>query len=475
MSTASLSSTSALPITDLRNAVAGRVIGPGDAGYDDARTVFNGAIDRRPAAIVRVLDATDVARAVSLARESGLELAVRSGGHSGAGHGVTDGGIVIDLREMRDLSIDLEERTAWAETGLSAGEYTAAAATCGLATGFGDIGSVGIGGITLGGGVGYLVRKHGLTIDDLLAAEVVTADGEILRADAESHPDLFWAIRGGGGNYGVATRLQFRLHELQGVLGGMLFLPATPEVIAGFVAEAEAAPDELSTIANVMPAPPMPFLPEDQHGRLVVMATLAYAGPAAAGERAVAPFRGLAQPIADTLRPMPYPELFPPEQQDYRPVSAARTMFVDGIDREAAETIVEHLRGATAPMAVAQLRALGGAAARVPADATAFAHRDRRVMLNVAAVYERPDEAAVHEAWVEGLAAALGGAGAGAYVNFLGDEGEHRVREAYPGPTWDRLAAIKARYDPTNLFRLNQNVPPAVGDEFGHGGRSTDR
>ena len=187
------------------------------------------------------------------------------------------------------------QRTAWAETGLTAREYTTAAAAHGLATGFGDTGSVGIGGLTLGGGVGYLVRKHGLTIDNLLAAEIVTADGQLLRADSENHPDLFWAIRGGGGNFGVATRFQFRLHEVSSVVGGLLILPATPEVIASFIAEAEAAPEELSTIANVMPAPPMPFLPEEQHGKLVVFALLAYTGAVEAGEHALRPFRSARQ------------------------------------------------------------------------------------------------------------------------------------------------------------------------------------
>jgi len=445
----------------LRAALNGRVITPDDAGYDEARTVFPGGIDRRPALIVRVAEATDVSRVVGLARDGGLELAIRSGGHSGAGHSTTAGGIVLDLRGMKGLEIDVEGRTAWAETGLTASEYTAAVGAHGLATGFGDTGSVGIGGITLGGGVGYLVRKYGLTIDDLLAAEVVTADGELLRADAETHPDLFWAIRGGGGNFGVATRFQYRLHEVEEIVGGMLVLPATPEVISSFVEEAEAAPEELSTIANVMPAPPMPFLPAEHHGQLI-MAMLCYAGPIDAGERAIAPFRALAEPIADMVKPMRYPEIYPPEQGDYHPVASGRTMFVDTIDRSVAQTIVEYLKASNAQMAVAQIRVLGGAMARVPADATAFAHRSSRIMVNVAAVYERPDEAAVHEPWVRAFAAALRQGEGGAYVNFLGDEGEARIRDAYPGSTFERLAAIKGRYAPTNLFRLNQNIPPAT-------------
>ena len=451
-----------LSIPQLRAALNGRVIAPDDAGYDKARTVFYGGFDCRPAVIVRAADATDVSHVVSLARETGLELAVRSGGHSAAGHSVSDGGIVLDLSAMRALDIDAEQRTAWAETGLTAGEYTAAAGAHGLATGFGDTGSVGIGGITLGGVVGFLVRKHGLTIDSLLAAEVVTADGRLLRVDAETHPDLFWAIRGGGGNFGVATRFKFRLHKVDTIVGGMLLLPATSDVIHSFVTEAEAAPEELSTIANIMPAPPMPFVPAEHHGRLIIMALLVYAGATEAGERAVAPFRALATPIVDMLRPMPYPEIYPAEDDSYHPTAVARTMFVDAIDRSVAETIVDRLEASDASMRVAQLRVLGGAMARVPADATAFAHRASRIIVNVAAFYEGPEDRTVREAWVSDFAAALRQGDGGAYVNFLGDEGEARVRDAYPGGTWDRLAAIKRRYDPNNLFRLNQNIPPAI-------------
>ena len=244
-------------------------------------------------------------------------------------------------------------------------------------------------------------------------------------------------------------------------------LPATPEVIAAFVAEAQAAPEELSTIANIMPAPPLPFVPADHHGRLVIMATLAYAGDVEDGQRAVAPFRALATPIADLVRPMPYPDIYPPEQDGYHPTAVSHTMFVDAIDRDGSEAIVEHLQASTAPLRVAQLRVLGGAMARVPAQATAFAHRASRLMVNVAAVYERPEDAEDHQAWVDRFAAALRDSDARAYVNFLGDEGQARIRQAYPGSTWERLAAIKARYDPTNLFHRNQNIPPTTGHSNG--------
>jgi hypothetical protein len=243
----------------------------------------------------------------------------------------------------------------------------------------------------------------------------------------------------------------------------MLVLPATAEVVAGFVAAAGAAPDELSTIANVMPAPPMPFLPESVHGQMVVLGLLAYAGDAEAGARALEPFRSLAEPLADMLKPIPYPEMFPPDDESYHPLAVARTMFIDAVDRQVAETIMKFLNASDASMRVAQLRVLGGAMARVPADATAYAHRTNRIMVNIASFYEGPQDRPRREAWVADFAAALDQGDPSAYVNFLADEGEARVRAAYPGATWDRLAAIKARYDPDNLFRLNQNIPP-MGD-----------
>jgi FAD/FMN-containing dehydrogenase len=448
----------------LRAAVDDRVITPDDPGYDQARTIFYGGFERRPAAIVRPADAAQVAQVVNLARDGGYELAVRAGGHSTVGHGLTEGGIVLDLSELSAIEVDPEARTARAQAGLTTGAYTAAVQAHGLVTGFGDTASVGVSGLTLGGGVGYLVRKHGLAIDSLLAAELVTADGQILEIDDERHPDLFWAIRGGGGNFGVATRLTFRLHPLDGIVGGMLLLPATAQVIADFMAASETAPEELSGIANVMVAPPMPFLPPEAHGKLVVMAMLCYAGEAEAGQRALAPFRALAEPLADMLQPGPYAVMFPPEEgaaEEYHPTAVSHTMFMDTVDRQMADTIIEQLQASDALVRVVQLRALGGAMARVPVEATAFAHRHSRIMANVAAFYEGPADRDRRQAWVDDTAAALQQGDEGAYVNFLGDERPGRVRQAYPGSTWDRLVEVKRRYDPDNLFRRNHNIPPA--------------
>jgi FAD/FMN-containing dehydrogenase len=460
--TTSTTHATTVPIEQLRNAVRGRVIDPGEPDFDALAGVMYGGLGSQPAAIVRVLDASDVAATVGIARVAGIELAVRSGGHSAAGHSTSDGGIVIDVRELTGLDIDIAGRTAWAGSGLTAGGYTIAAAAHGLATGFGDTGSVGIGGITLGGGVGYLGRKHGLTIDSLIAAEIVTADGQIHLIDGEHEPDLFWAIRGGGGNFGVATRFRYRLHDVSSFVGGMLVLPATADTIAGFMAEAHAAPDELSTIANIMNCPPLPFVAEEHHGATVILAMMAYAGDVETGQSVLAPFRSLATPLADLTAPMAYPGMYPPDDPDYHPTAVSRNMLMDHVDRPVAETIVRFLGASDASVRVAQLRVLGGAIARVPPDATAYAHRASPIMVNVAAFYDGDADKPQRAAWVAEFAAALHQGDTGAYVNFVGDEGEARVRAAYPGATWDRLARVKATYDPDNIFHRNQNIPPAA-------------
>jgi FAD/FMN-containing dehydrogenase len=361
---------------------------------------------------------------------------------------------------MSKIEIDANDRTAWVETGATALQVTQALASHGLVIGFGDSGSVGVGGITLAGGIGFLVRKLGLTIDSLLAAEVVTADGRLLRVDGENHADLFWAIRGGGGNFGVVTRLRFRLHELTQFTGGILVLPATPETIAGFTAAAMAAPEKLSTIVNILPAPPLPFLPAEVHGRLVIFAMIAFAGDSASADRAIAPFRSLATPHADMVRAGPYLAMYQPEDPNHHPAVAGRTMFVDSIDAATAKVVFEHLSNSGAAMRAVQIRVLGGAAGRVPSDATAYAHRSKPILVNAAAFYGGDADREAARQWTTELWKTLQPNDDAAYVGFLGDDGPARMHAAYPGSTWDRLAAIKATYDPTNLFRLNHNVPP---------------
>ena len=388
-------------------AVRGTVIEPGDEAYEAARHVMSPLFDRRPAVIVKVADAADVATVVAVAHETGMDLAVRSGGHSAAGHGTTDGGIVLDLSPMKAIDIDVDGRTVWADAGLTAGELTIALGEHGLAVGFGDTGSVGIGGITLGGGIGYLVRKLGLTIDSLLAAEIVTADGQTLHVDADSHPDLYWAIRGGGGNFGVVTRFKYATHEVPTTVGGMLILPATAETVAGFMAAAAEAPEELSTIANVMPCPPMPFIPEAAHGQVIILALMCYAGDAEAGERALAPFRALATPLADMVQAQPYAAMYPPEDPDYHPLAVGRTIFMEHVGTEEAALILERLAASDASLRVAQLRVLGGAMARVPDSATAFAHRKSKIMATVAAFANDRDDIANRQTWVEDVIAEI--------------------------------------------------------------------
>jgi hypothetical protein len=450
-----------IQISRLRAALDGKVIGADDSGYDDLRRAVFTGFDRRPAAIVRAADPADVARVVNLARETGAELAVRSGGHSRAGHSTSEGGIILDLSAMNAVEIDADGRSAWAQTGVTAGAYTRATGERGRATGLGDTASVGLGGITLAGGIGFLLRRNGLAIDDLLAAEVVTADGELLEVDETTHADLFWALRGGGGNFGVATRLRLRLHEIGVVVGGMLMLPASADVINGLVAAADASPEELSVIANILKAPPLPFIPAEHHGKPVIIALMVYAGGAEAGEMAIAPIRSLTTPLADMVRPIRYPEMFAGPEAPPPALDAGTNLLVDELPARAGETILEHLETATAAIAAVQLRVLGGAMARVPDEATAFGHRSAKLMVNIAAMHERPEERPEHERWAAGLANELSaGAPAGAYVGFVGEEGDEGVRRAYPPATLARLAQVKRRYDPDNLFRRNLNVLP---------------
>jgi FAD/FMN-containing dehydrogenase len=449
-------------LDQLKTGVSGTITRPDDPDFDTAREVPMGGIDKRPAAIVRVKDAADVVRAIAFARDNNLELAVRNGGHSGAGHSSTEGGLVIDVRGLKSIDIDVPGKTVWAGAGLTALELATETLKHNLIVGFGDAGTVGIGGITLGGGVGYLSRKLGLTIDSLLAAEVVTPDGKLHTVDAKNEPDLFWAIRGGGGNFGVVTRFRFALNPLTEFTGGMLVLPATAEAVAGFVAAASAAPEELGTIANVMPAPPMPFLPPDAVGKPVILAFLAYAGDPQSAEKVLAPFRALGTPLADMVKPGSYLSMFPPEDPSYKPIAIGRTLFTDAISVEQAQKIIDGVTNSGAPFAAVQIRVLGGAISRVPADATAYGHRQEKIMAMVVAFSDGTAETAKKRAeWAGKLASELNPKWGAGYINFIFDEGPERVRAAYPGKIWDRLRDIKKRYDPANVFRLNQNIPPA--------------
>jgi hypothetical protein len=450
-------------ILDFEAHMLGELILPAHDDYDMARRVRNLSIDRHPALIARSVDAADVLRAVTFARDHQLPLAVRSGGHSLAGHGTVDGGLVIDLSRMRGISIDPKRRIAWAQPGVTSGAYAEAANAHGLATSAGDTASVGLGGLTLGGGIGWMVRKHGLTIDSLLSAEMVMADGRLLRVSADEYPDLFWAVRGGGGNFGIATAFQLRLQPAGNVLGGATVYPATVKVLRDWADFVVQAPEELTSIVFVMPAPPAPFIPDDQVGKLIALIGVVYVGDLATGQSAIAPLRRLggAAPIADITAPMPYPGIFQLTAEATHPVlESVRAGFANALSDGVLESIVEYGARMPVPTGLIQLRGLGGAMARVPGDATAFAHRDKAYMVTVVGGVGDPAEFERQRAWTHELWSVLYPHMSGAYMNALEDEGQMRIREAYAPATYERLAAIKRRYDPTNLFHLNQNIRP---------------
>ena len=414
---------------------------------------------RVPALVARPVDAREVAAVVTAAAETGVPFAVRGTGHSYARHSVVADGLVLDLQLLNEVRIDPERRVGTAGGGATAGAYTAAAHEHGLATGLGDTASVGVAGLTLGGGIGYLSRRDGLTIDNLLAAEVVLADGSIVRADAQEHPDLFWALRGGGGNVGVVTCLELRLHETGVVTGGLLAFEPHAATVTALLAAAREAPDEISTMINIMKAPPLPFLPSERHGTPIVVALLCHSGRPEVADAALAPFRAAGPLLADLVRPQPYPAMLNLAPSQAGMQAAIHTGF--GFDEVHAEAALDLIRTAPTAAALVNLRPMGGAIARVPAEATAFAHRHQEVMTGVGAL----DPAAVGpdrvRDWVAEAATTLQITGP-KYVNFIADPGPDAARDAYPEPTRRRLAEIKQTYDPGNLFRSNVNVAPAT-------------
>ena len=448
-------------LTALAAVLRGTVVRPEDAAYEEERQVWNVATQGSPLAIVRAADAGDIATTIGFACRNGIEIAVRSGGHSLAGHSSGDEVLVIDMRDMRGLHIDLAQETVWAGSGLTAGEVTAALAEHGMAVPFGDTGSVGIAGLTLGGGIGWLARKYGLAIDSLVAVEIVTADGEVRTASETQHADLFWALRGGGGNFGIVTRFQFRLSPVEEVLGGALFLPPTRDVLRSLVPIASSAPEELTTIGFLMPIPPVPFVPEEHHGKPSLVLMFVYAGDPAEGQAAIAPFLAVAEPFGVVAMPMPYPGIYEfSKEGGERHPSTTRSVFMDVLDDESVDAIVEAVEGAP-EMFIVQLRVFGGAMSRVPADATAFAHRRATLQVTVITPFVDPERVGDAVAWNRSLFAALEPKASGVYANFLEDEGDARIRDAYPPATYERLARVKRRYDPANVFHRNQNIRPA--------------
>lgn len=445
----------------LRAGVTGTVITPNDPEYDTARQIVSLAFDRRPAAIVRCEGTPDVAFSVRFARERGIEFVPRSGGHAVMGHSVQDNAIVIDLGGMRGITIDPIMQVASVQPGVTSDQLAGPAGKYGLSLSTGDTGSVGIGGLTVGGGIGWMVRKYGLTIDNLLAATVVTADGEAIRASEDEHPELFWALRGGGSNFGIVTEVTFKLAPSGNIFGGALVLPATREVLRGYADYTPKAPNDLSTIAFMMAAPPAPFIPEQYIGQPVVLIGATWTGAKEDLDAALEPLRSLASPIADTIDAIPYQAMFAyTAEATKRHGAAIRSMFTDALTDEQLDSMVAAMQVSTSPFNMIQLRGLGGAMAQVPADETAFVHRDADLMVSVIGIWMDPeDDGTAHRRWTEQAWKPLASASRGVYVNFLQDDIDERTPEAYRG-IMQRLAEVKAKYDPENVFHFNANVRP---------------
>jgi FAD/FMN-containing dehydrogenase len=457
-------------LNELGQELQGELIRPEDSGYDEARAIWNGAHDRRPALIVRCAGVEDVRHSVGFARSEGLEVAVRGGGHSIPGFSTVDGGIVIDLSPMKGIKVDEKKSTVVAEGGLTWGELDAETQKHGLAVTGGLVSTTGVAGFTLGGGIGWLMRKHGLACDNLRSAEIVTADGQAITASADENADLFWGLRGGGGNFGIVTSFEFDLHSVgPTVAAGPIFYPGddAAEILRRYREIAAELPDEMTTLVNLLTAPPAPFLPEDWHGKKLIAVIGCYAGPSDEGLKAMQPLRELAEPVADLFGEMPYvqmqgliDDLYPRGTKAYM-----KAGYMSDLDDHAIETLVSHHQDeAIAPSAELHIHHFGGAVARVGDEETAYGERQAPYVLNLLGFSHDDGGMEPHSEWANrvygDLEPSLTG---GAYINFLSSEGEERVKAAYGAEKFDRLQALKDRYDPTNLFHLNQNVPPSKG------------
>lgn len=443
-------------LAELRDDVRGQVVGPHDPDYDTARKVHNGMIDKRPAVVVYCTGVADVMTALRWGLDQGLPVAVRSGGHNVAGKAVCDDGIVIDLSRMKGMRVDPVRRVARAQAGLTWGEFDRETQAFGLATTGGAISTTGIAGLTLGGGIGWLQRKHGLACDNLLSADVVTADGRLLVANEHENPDLFWGLRGGGGNFGIVTSFEYRLHEVGPVIAGPVLheLAAAKDAFEFYREFSAAAPDELFCEFDLAPLP---------DGHQVVALFMAYFGDAERGERLLAPVHEFGHPIEDMLGPLSYCELqqafdadFPFGLKNYWKSSNIAELSDSAID-----TIVDFMKGAPSTRPMVVIDQFGGAVARVPEDATAFGHRDAEYDLIIAAIWDDDAKEEAHIAWARSFWEAMQPfATESVYVNYLSDEGEERVRAAYGAKHFDRLVQLKRTYDPDNVFRNNQNISP---------------
>jgi FAD/FMN-containing dehydrogenase len=452
-------------LRELREELRGEVVLPGDAAYDEARSVWNGMIDRRPALIARCAGTSDVIAALGFARSEGLVVAVRGGGHNVAGNATCDGGLVIDLSPMKAARVDPDRRTVRAQGGLTWAELDRETQAFGLATTGGLVTSTGIAGFTLGGGIGWLMRKHGLACDNLIGADVVTADGQTVHASESENAELLWGLRGGGGNFGVVAEFEFRLHPVSQIMGGLMAWPAAaaPDVLRAWRDWVPGTPDELCTMGAFIYAPPEPFVPPEVQGTPIFAIAVFHLDPEGSAEADIRPLRELS-PAVDVVGPMPYAAIqgmfdggAPRGSRNYW-----RSEYLAGLDDGSIEALVAQAGRLPAPLGQMHVHQLGGAMSRVPAGATAFGNRDAGFLVNLIGLWLDPAEDAANTAWVRETSAALAPYGTGAhYVNFMADEGAEGVRSAYEAETFARLQGLKATYDPTNLFRLNQNIPPA--------------
>ena len=451
-------------IDELRTQVRGGVISTDDAAYEEARHVYNAMIDRSPAVIVRAANVGDVMAALNQARENGLDLAIRGGGHSVPGFGTCDGGVVIDLSGMRGVRVDPASATARAEGGATWGDLNAATYPFGLATTGGIISTTGVAGLTLGGGIGYLARGFGLSCDNLLSADVVTADGRFLVASERENEDLFWALRGGGGNFGVVTSLEFRLHPVKDIYGGPMFfeLSEVENVLRTFREYIADAPEQLGAFPAFQIAPPLPFIPEERHGDTFIAMVACWAGPLEEGENALKPFHDMAPVVAEHVGPMPYPALnsafdglVPPGLQHYW-----KANFVEKLTDEAIAAHSVHGPDVPAVNSTVHIYPINGAAHRVAPDATAFAYRGANFATVIAGMWPEASQNEANIAWVRDYYEATAPLSeAGGYINFMSGDDQDRIKANYKG-NYDRLVDVKRRYDPDNLFHLNQNIRP---------------
>jgi FAD/FMN-containing dehydrogenase len=454
-------------LRDLGARLQGQLLTANDPGYDEARTIWNAMIDRRPALIARCATAKDVQQVVRFAASRGLLLSVKGGGHNIGGYAVCADGVMIDLSPMAAVDVDPKARRARVEPGATLGMFDAVAQQHGLATPTGINSTTGIAGLTLGGGFGWLTRKHGFTVDNLLGADIVTADGELRHVSEAQNADLFWAIRGGGGNFGVATAFEFNLHPVgPEILAGLIVHPfdAARALLRHYRSVVSSTPDELTCWMVFRQAPPLPFLPTEWHGREVAVIALAYAGDIGTGEHVIAPLRKFGTPIGEHLGPMPYVNwqqafdpLLPPGARNYWKSHDFRSVS-DGL----IDVIVDYVGKLPGPQCEIFLGQLGGAAARVPADAMAFNRRDAEFVINVHTRWNAKADDARSVAWARELFDAMTPHAMGSvYVNFMPEDEKERIPAAF-GNNYARLATIKAKYDPRNVFRMNLNIQPAT-------------